>query len=289
MPSLTASIAPAATGSDEAEHRKTFPDLHFHGFADIKYFASDRPGQKNAFALGQLDFFVTSRLAEDVSVLNENVVEASDKNAFGFEVERLLLQYTPSDYFNVTVGRSHTSIGWYNTAYHHGTWFQTATGRPLSFNFEDEDGLLPIHNVGLSISGLIPSGRVGLHYVIEAGNGRNYSMGQEPVLNVTDNNGHKAINFALFARPTRWPGLQGGIGIYHDRLTTESLPDITQTIFNAHLVYHTPAFEWLNEGMLFRHAPAGSDHVYYSPTFYTQVAKQFGPKHRRAPGFRGLA
>ena len=29
--SLAASVTPAATGSDEAEHRKTFPDLHFHG------------------------------------------------------------------------------------------------------------------------------------------------------------------------------------------------------------------------------------------------------------------
>jgi len=33
-------------------------------------------------------------------------------------------------------GRYHTAIGWYNTAYHHSAWMQTAIGRPLLFAFE---------------------------------------------------------------------------------------------------------------------------------------------------------
>ena len=264
------------TGGEEAAVRTSFPEVRFHGFADVQYRASDRAGQKNSFAPGQLDFFVTSRLAEDVSVLNENVVEASDENEFGFEVERLLLQYTPSDYFNVALGRMHTAIGWYNNAYHHGTWFQTGTGRPFVFNFEDDEGILATHNVGVSISGRIPSGRLGLRYVAEVGNGRNYTANQESVLSVNDNNSHKALNLALLARPMRWPGLQGGVSVYQDRLNTEGLPDITQTIFTAHLVYPTPAFEWLNEGMVFRHAPSGSGRVFYTAAFYTQFAKQFG-------------
>lgn len=266
-----------ARGDELASEPKVeshFPEVRFHGFADVKYYASDRPGQKNTFGLGELDFFVTSQLSEDVSLLDENVVSADSENAFGFEVERLLLQYTPSDYFNVAVGRSHTAIGWYNNAYHHGTWFQTATDRPFVFNFEDNEGLIATHNVGISISGLIPSGRLGLHYVAEVGNGRNYTKGQESVQTVRDNNDHKAINVALFARPSRWPGLQAGVSVYHDLLTTDGLPDITQTIFCGHAIYSTPAFEWLNEALLFRHEAAGV--VHYTPAFYTQLAKQFG-------------
>ena len=280
---MKAAARPAASSDrsgessgENADARVSFPEVKFHGFADVRYRATDRPGQKNTFGLGQLDFFVTSRLAEDVSVLNENVVEANDENAFGFEVERLLLQYMPSDYFNVAVGRSHTAVGWYNNAYHHGTWFQTATERPFVFNFEDSEGIQPIHNVGVSFSGLIPSGALGMHYVAEVGNGRNYTKNQEPVLNIKDNNSHKAINLAVFARPTRWPGLQGGTSVYHDRLTTEGLPDITQTIFAAHVVYTTPVFEWLNEGLLFRHSPSDTGQVHYTPAFYSQIAKQFG-------------
>ena len=270
-------VTPSAHPEDSAPiSREAFPMVQFHGFADVQYRANDRTGDKNSFSLGQLDLFVTSRLSEDLSVLSENVVEASDENEFGFEIERLLLQYTPSDYFNLTLGRHHTSIGYYNTAYHHGSWFQTGTDRPFLFNFDDENGILPTHNVGASINGQIPSGRLGLRYVAEVGNGRNYAHNQEPVLSVKDNNSHKAINLALIAKPTRWPKLQTGVSVYHDRLTTTSLPDITQTIFAAHVVYPTPIFEWLNEGMILRHAPSDSGHVYYTPGFYSQISRQFG-------------
>ena len=57
--------------------------------------------------------------------------------------------------FNVAVGRYHTAIGYYNNAYHHGKWLQTAAERPHIYDFEDSGGLLPIHNVGVSVSGAI--------------------------------------------------------------------------------------------------------------------------------------
>src|SRR5207247_10157642 len=49
---------------------------------------------------------------------------------------------------------------------------QTTIDRPFIFAFEDEGGILPVHNVGLSASGQIPSGRLGLRYIAEIGNGR---------------------------------------------------------------------------------------------------------------------
>jgi len=45
-------------------------------------------------------------------------------------------------------------------------------GAPLSLSIEDRGGILPVHTVGASASGLIPSGHLGLHYVAEVGNGR---------------------------------------------------------------------------------------------------------------------
>src|SRR5207244_4369644 len=136
------------------------------------------------FSLGQLNLFVTSDVSEKFKFLTEIVFEAGSDNAVGVDVERMLLQYSPNDYFNLAVGRYHTAIGYYNTAYHHSTWFQTTTGRPFLFDFEDKGGPLPVHNVGVSASGLIPSGRLGLHYVAEVGNGRaSRSPASEPVQN----------------------------------------------------------------------------------------------------------
>lgn len=264
---------PATPPVDESAMRGSFPQLKLRGFADVDYHWADRGAEKSAFRLGQFDLFVTSQLAENVSVLAENVIE-SDDGHFAFEIERLLLQYTPREYFNIAIGRYHTHLGYYNTAFHHGKWLQTAVGRPRIFDFEDGGGLLPIHNVGVSVTGAIPSGRLGLHYVAEIGNGRRYETGTEPVQNTSDNNHSKAVNLALYARPDWLPGLQVGASVYLDRLSEGLLPTVKQTIVTAHAVYVTPAFEWLNEGVVVRDSSALG--TFQSFAFYTQIAKQFG-------------
>jgi hypothetical protein len=277
MASMTESLLEMDSDSKNTEPaaaQETYPNLKIRGFGDVDYHWADRGPDKNAFRLGQLDLFLTSQLAEDLSVLDENVIEADEDNHFGFEIERLMLQWTPRDYFNVAVGRYHTAIGYYNNAYHHGTWLQTAVGRPGIFNFEDDGGILAIHNVGVSISGAVPSGRLGLHYVAEVGNGRNYNPGQEPVQNISDNNDFKAINLAIFARPDRFPGLQVGGSAYFDRVNIELLPTVDQTVVSAYAVYVSPAFEWLNEGVLLHDASSLGTFDTYG--FYTQIARQFG-------------
>jgi hypothetical protein len=269
--------ASGVNGPGEEAPRPTFPELTLRGFGDVAYYWSDQKDVKNTFALGQLDLFITSQLAENVSVLNENVIEAGgENNEFRFEIERLLLQYAPFEFLKLGVGRYHTSVGYYNTAYHHGTWFQTATGRPYLFQFEDDGGPLPIHNVGVTANGRVPSGKLNLQYVVEVGNGRDYNPGSEPVLNVQDNNGYKAVNLAVKLEPEWVPGLQTGISAYHDRVDLEAQPRIDQWIFAGYAVYARPPWEWLNEGVLFRHDDSVTG-THWTPAFYTQLARQFGP------------
>jgi len=262
--------------------------LRIRGFGDVNFHGTDRKGTTNTFALGQLNLFVTSDISEKFKFLGEIVFESGPDNfynvpggklnEFGVDVERYLIQYSYNDYFNLTAGRYHTAIGFYNTAYHHSTWFQTTTGRPQLFEFEDSGGILPIHNVGLSASGRIPSGGLGLHYVAEIGNGRQsrFPLTEEPVQNEVDENNYKAFNLALFARPDSIRGLQFGFSGYHDRLMPVGLPRVDETILAAHAVYMVPKFEWLNEVVLVRHALDGTSQVFNTPAFYTQIAKRFG-------------
>jgi hypothetical protein len=270
------SEAPAGEPRAEVRLPEEGRGLQIRGFSDIDFSTSNRKGSTSSFALGQLDLFITSRLSDKFNVLNENVIEANDENAFGFEIERLLLQYSANDYFNLAVGRYHTAIGFYNTAYHHGTWLQTATGRPFLFAFEDEGGILPIHNVGMSATGSIPSGRLGLRYTAEIGNGRtSRTRTAEPVQNVIDENNTKALNFALQARPETVPGLQVGASFYIDKLRPEGLPSIQETIPAGYIVYQSPTFEWLNEGLVIRHKVRDGK-SFSTGAFYTQIARQFG-------------
>jgi hypothetical protein len=262
--------------------------LRMRGFGDITFHGSDQKGSTSSFSLGQLNLFVTSDISEKFKFLGEIVFESGPdnfynvpggrKNEFAVDVERYLVQYSYNDYFNLAAGRYHTAIGFYNTAYHHSTWFQTTTGRPLLFQFEDSGGILPIHNVGLSASGRIPSGPLGLHYVAEIGNGRasRSPLSDEPVQNEVDESNHKAFNLALFARPDAIRGLQVGFSGYHDKLIPVGLPRVDETILAAHAVYMAPKFEWLNEVVLVRHSPEGTSQVFNTPGFYTQIAKRFG-------------
>ena len=261
--------------------------LRIRGFGDVSLAGDTRKGDKTSFSLGQLDLFVTSDISEKFKFLSEIVFEAGPdnfygnisgpENTFGVDIERYLLQYSYNDYLNISAGRGHTAIGYYNTAYHHSTWLQTTTGRPFLFAFEGDGGILPIHIVGVTASGLIPSGSLGLHYVAEVGNGRESRnpLVDEPVQNEISDQNHKAFNLALFAKPEAIRGLQAGFSIYRDQLVPANLPKIGETILAAHAVLIRPAYEWLNEALLDRHAVFGTSLVSNTPGFYTQVSRQF--------------
>ena len=251
--------------------------LQIRGFNDVNFKAFQDGEAPGTFSVGQLDLFLSSRLASDFSVLGEIVFEAGDNNAFGVDVERILLQYSPNDWFNIGTGRFHTAIGYYSTAYHHGNWFQTATGRPFIFRFEDEGGILPVHGVGVTAQGQIPSGAAGLRYVAEISNGRSSrSPEDEAVQNAVDENRHKAVNLALLARPGRFPGLQAGFSVYRDRLEPAEQPTIDETIMSAHVVYQGPLFEQLNEAIFIRHVRADTERAITTTSFYSQISRQFG-------------
>jgi hypothetical protein len=262
--------------------------LQIRGFGDISVHGDTQHGDTTSFSLGQLDLFVTSDVSDRFKFLSEIVFEAGptniygniegESNSFGVDIERYLLQYSHNDYFNMSAGRVHTAIGYYNTAYHHSSWLQTTTGRPFLFEFEDHGGILPIHTVGASVSGQIPSGPAGLHYVAEMGNGRasRQPLTSEPVQNEVDDQNHKAFNLALFARPEAVRGLQTGFSFYRDVLSPANQPKIGESILAAHVILVRPRYEWLNEALLDRHAVEGTSAVYNTPGFYSQVSRQFG-------------
>jgi hypothetical protein len=262
--------------------------LRIRGFGDINLHGDTQKGDTTTFSLGQLDLFVTSDVSDKFRFLSEIVFEAGpdniygntrgQENVFGVDVERYLMQYSYNDYLNISAGRGHTAIGFYNTAYHHSTWLQTTEDRPFLYEFEDRGGILPIHIVGASASGLIPSGSLGLHYVAEVGNGRESRdpLNDEPVQNEISDQNRKAFNLALFARPEAVPGLQTGFSVYRDVLAPANSPRIGETILAAHAVLIRAKYEWLNEALLVRHATFGTSSVFNTPGFYTQVSRQFG-------------
>jgi hypothetical protein len=228
----------------------------------------------DTFLFGSLDLFMTARLSDKVSTLGEVLFIARNSNVIDVDVERLLLQYRQSDYFTAAIGRYHSWVGYYNSAFNYGEFLETTTDRPFIYAFDDQGGVLPMQEVGVTLTGKIPSGTMGLHYVVEAGNGRAWGPGVEAAQNNQDANNRKSINGGLFLRPEAVFGLQLGFSVRHDNLTIPG-PAVGETIATVHGVFVNSNYEILNEGVLVRHAEA-SGPVFNTSAFYTQFSRRFG-------------
>ncbi len=241
----------------------------------------------SSFQAGEFDLFITSKLSDHLSFVGELLLGPGNNNVFGPDIERYELNYKANHYFSAKMGRFHTSLGYYNTAYHHGNWFSTAEGRPIMYLFEDSGGILPMHMVGVSLTGEVPhTDALGLHWVAEIGNGNSsnpaVAANGNAVQNFYSDRNYKATNVAAYIRPRFVSGLQIGGSWYHDGLNPSQtqnslpLPEVRQNIESAYIVYFSNKWEFMNEGVLLSNHLFGAPAPYRSPMAYTQVARKFG-------------
>jgi hypothetical protein len=253
-------------------------------FGDVRFTGSDLKETKNSFQLNDLDFLFNGRLSDKITALAEITFELGEGGLTKTSARRVLLQYVPSDRLKISAGQFQTAIGFYNTAYYHARWLATTADRPLLFQPSDEGGVLPTSLVGVTASGSIPSGALGLSYIAEVGTSdlHRTSLGEESA--VIKENKSNAFNLGLIVRPTGLRGLQTGVSYYQGNMSPTGLPAIRQTVMAAHLVYQTPRFEFLNEILDIRQSlNDGSIRVFHTPGAYSQISRQF---HSVRPYFR---
>jgi hypothetical protein len=280
-PAPTASV-PIAPHPADIEVNEVSPRLHMNVYADAGYSANDQGKGANSFDVGSLDMFLSSRLSDHISVLGEFLLLAQPDNTIEPDLERLMLEYKHNDYFTFGIGRYHTDIGYYNATFHHIQWFATPIGRPLMFRFDDDGGFLPLQEIGLSMNGNIPSGKLGLHWVAQVGNGRDHDPDHEPAQNRVDFNHGKSFNINVSSHPAWFSGVIAGFSFYHDDLTPPEVSKVGQSIMDAYVVYQNQRLEWLNEILDVRNAVQGG-RTFDTPGFYSQISYAFG-KYR--PYFR---
>jgi len=240
----------AAGGADQPS------SLLLRAFGAVEWGGSQQDDTPNSFGLGQFALFATSNLNERVSVLAEVVLEASGSNTrVATDLERLQITFRLSDFLNLSAGRYHTGIGYYNAAFHHGAYFETPIDRPRVFAFEDEGGVLPVHEVGMTASGIVPGTGSTLRYLAEVGNGRNFDSAAqgETAEEGRDRNGAKSTNLGLSFRPSGSGGLELGASYYRDRVPRSVRPEVNMRIGAAYAVYRTPSIELMAEWLRLQH------------------------------------
>jgi hypothetical protein len=182
----------------------------------------------------------------------------------------MLLRYDYNDIFKISVGKYHTPINYWNTAYHHGLWLQTTIARPEMIKFGGQ--FLPVHFIGVLGEGEVPSGPLGLNYQVGMGNGRSTDIARAGDFGDVNNNRAYVVNF--FSKPIHIPGFQIGTSVYGDEITSAAagFPRTRELINSAHIVWIHETPEFLAEFANVRHYVPQTGQTFNSQGYYIQMA-----------------
>ncbi len=232
------------------------PSLSIQGFGHVQYdYANDtirdQPNEDtNHFTNGDLGLLFSSQISKKLSFFNETLFNLNSDGDTGIEVERLLLNYEYADWLNVSVGKGHTPLGYWNQHHYHATWTHTTTDRPLLFQFEEHNGVLPLHYVGIGISGNVGLDFGNVEYSMTLANGR--GIDSESIQVINDLNDDKQISFQFTIEPNAIEGFGIGANILYDVIPNNidvlgRENEIDEVIGGAHLYYTTDPYELIAE------------------------------------------
>jgi hypothetical protein len=250
--------------------------FEFKGFADVSYSKSSEDGaDQGAFALGAVDFYLAQQIDDRTDVLVEFVIESDDAGEFVVDLERLQLGYIFSDALKLRAGRFHTVLGYWNTAYHHGTQLQTAATRPSFLEFEDDGGILPVHIIGLWASGGVKAAPAEIDYSLMLGNGSKVQDGALNPNNISDDTDNKAVVFRVTAEPKSVEGL--GIGVSGSVASVSGYAGsvesmrVSQNIYGLDVTYFAKGIEVLGEYYIINNDDDIGGGSYSSSAYYVQA------------------
>ncbi len=268
----------------EASSDRPLTDFSLHGFGHSEFeversISKDGTERENGFSIEVLDLLFTARIGERATILSEVTFEENDDGENVTEIERLLVNYRFSDAFQVQMGRFLTGLGYWNSRYHHGEWLQVSIDRPEVLDFEDDSGLLPIHNVGLVFHGSLFTEAASYGYTVEIANGRGPTPEKPQVKE--DANDPKAINVSLAVEPSCVRGLRLGGGAYFDEIPPNDDPgdgnlhgELDELILNAFAVYQRGNWEVMAEFFDLEHDDGSTETN--SSGWYVQAARSCG-------------
>lgn len=286
--------APAqpAHGGHDAGQLSEGDGVLLRGFADVGYAHS---GQSNplhsgpkGFGLGSFDLYLTPRFGDRIKTLVELLFEFDEGGEMEVDLERMQIGYTFSDAATLWMGRFHTPMGYWNTAFHHGGQLQTSVLRPRFIEFEDMSGVLPTHQVGLWLTGHGRAAGGRFAYDLFVGNGPRISIDPakpgnvgrlEP--NVVRDDNHSAMigGNVSFAPEGAMRGLRLGAHAMGGDVRDDATPANAARLRVAgpYLVYEDNGWEAIAEAYFFRNRDLlGGTGTHSSHAWFAQLGREFG-------------
>ncbi|HVQ40707.1 MAG TPA: hypothetical protein VMS54_00800 [Vicinamibacterales bacterium] len=267
---------PAPTHDEHQGSAREYPSLKISGFGDINFARTEHVEGPRGFFEGQLTLHMASELSARTTFFGEISftprVDAGTGSpaatGFNTEVERMMVRFDRSDQLKASVGRYHTPINYWNTAFHHGQWLQTTISRPEMIQFGGR--VLPVHFVGGLVEGAVPAGGLNLNYKAGIGNGRGSVISRGG--DAGDVNGDLAWLVNGFIKPDALFGLQAGGAFYDDRVRLSSGAEFDEQIVSAHAAWQKETPEIIFEYAGVRHRNRATGVVAWTPAYYIQAA-----------------
>jgi len=169
--------------------------------------------EETSFMFGSMGLLLTGRIGEHVRVLSETLIEG-EGDVVSVDEERLWSAYDWSDALYAKLGLEHLPTARWNRMYHHGKWLALTIDRPYLARFEDDGGILAMHESGLEIGGQCSNGGGLLEYIAVVSNGRGPVPSDRQ--RGADDNHAKAIDLALALSPACLRGLTFGASGRYD-------------------------------------------------------------------------
>ena len=230
-------------------------------FGDASFIATTPTEPHSAFTIGALGVRMLGKLSPSVDALGELAFETTEDGPLA-DVEQVVVRWRHGGGL-LEFGRSHTNIGYWNTAYHHGLWLQTPIERPRAVRFEDDLGLVPVHWVGASYT--YTADEVAITGGVANGRGNIV----DDVRVSDDTNAAKSV---LFKIRYKVPSFEIGAGAIYDRIAPVGLmlrpalanKPIDEIIANAYLALTTEGPLAIAEGYAFQHRADGESWMTFS-------------------------
>ncbi|MFQ5487112.1 MAG: hypothetical protein ACE5ET_01540 [Gammaproteobacteria bacterium] len=181
-----------------------------------------------------VDFFYSQDFKR-LRLISEFFVSSSKNH--GSHFERLQIGWRLQPAVELWAGRFHNPLGYWNTQYHHGNYLETAISRPGIVSYEHDGGILPMHVVGLHLTGDIKRGEGVFGYDLGVGLGPKLTEHDLAAMDIID---HESSHEPVTTLRLRYQPLEDGpdqYGVFLSRatITSTSIGDVEQTIAGAYI------------------------------------------------------
>ncbi|HHL39053.1 MAG TPA: hypothetical protein ENJ37_00960 [Deltaproteobacteria bacterium] len=246
-------------------------------FGDVIYSTAGRENANHGFTVGDLALYSTASYGGRLNFLFEMEIEI-DNDYAGVELERLWVGYTFDDRLALRAGRFHTALGYWNKEYHHSRYLFVTVERPFFLQFEHDNGVMPVHIVGVEAAGAVSAADSRIRYEFEVGNGPalNTATGELSPNNTADNDDAKQLAGRLSIRPDAVAGLTLGVSATRYSLDTLTRRCADVRVLNAFTHYLRHGLELHAEYFIISNAHHRADAYYFQAAYRLNAFTPYG-------------